>query len=87
VLEQFNEHFVASILVSPPHNLFDFNWENLKNKIDLLVSGDRDKYCDAEVLRKQAEIINSPIEIISGTDHFYSGKEKELSNILFKYIV
>ena len=87
VLEQFNEHFVASILVSPPHNLFDFNWENLKNKIDLLVSGDRDKYCDAEVLRKQAEIINSPIEIISGTDHFYFGKEKELSNILFKYIV
>ena len=87
VLEQSNHLFVASILVSPPHNLFDFNWENLKNKIDLLVSGDLDQYCDAEVLRKQAEIINSPIEIISGTDHFYSGKEKELSNILFKYIV
>ena len=87
VLEQSNHLFVASILVSPPHNLFDFNWENLKNKIDLLVSGDRDQYCDAEVLRKQAKIINSPIEIISGTDHFYSGKEKELSNILLKYIV
>ena len=87
VLEQCNQLFVASILVSPPHNLFGFNWKNMKNKIDLLVSGDLDQYCDAEVLREQAEIISSPIEIISGTDHFYFGKEKELSNILFKYIV
>jgi len=87
VLEQSNQLFVASILISPPVNLFDFNWENLKNKIDLLVSGDLDQYCDAEVLRKQAKIINSPIEIISGTDHFYFGKEKELINILLKYIV
>ena len=77
VLEQSNQLFVASILISPPVNLFDFNWENLKNKIDLLVSGDLDQYCDAEVLRKQAKIINSPIEIISGTDHFYFGKEKD----------
>ena len=87
VLEQIDQNFVTSFFVSPPINLFDFNWENLKNKIDLLVSGDLDQYCDAEVLRKQAKIINSPIEIISGTDHFYFGKEKELINILLKYIV
>jgi hypothetical protein len=87
VLEQFNQLFVVSILISPPFNYFDFNWDNLKNKIDLLVSGDRDQYCDAEVLRKQAKIINSPLETIYETDHFYTGKEKELIDILLKYIV
>ena len=87
VLEQFNQLFVASILVSPPLNYFDFNWDNLKNKIDLLVSGDRDQFCDAKLLRKQAKKINSPLETISDTDHFYSGKEKELIDILLKYIV
>ena len=87
VLEQFNQLFVASVLVSPPHNLFDFNWENLKNKIDLIVSGDRDQFCDADELKKQAKKIHCPMEIICETDHFYSGKEKELIDILLKYIV
>ena len=87
VLEQFNQLFVASILVSPPLNYFDFKWNDLKNKIDLLVSGDRDQFCDAEVLRKQAKMINSPMETIYETDHFYTGKEKELIDILLKYIV
>jgi alpha/beta superfamily hydrolase len=86
VLEQSNQLFIANILVSPPINLFDFNWENIKNKIDLVVSGDQDQYCDAEVLKKKADEIIFPMEIISGTDHFYSGKEKELINILLKYI-
>ena len=87
VLEQSDQQFVAGVLVSPPLNLFDFNWKNLKNKIDLAVSGDRDQYCDAEVLKKKVDEINCPIEIISGTDHFFSGKEKELIDILLKYIV
>jgi uncharacterized protein len=85
VLEQYNQLFVASLLISPPLNYFDFNWDNLKNKIDLLVSGDRDQFCDAKLLRKQAKNINSLMEIIYETDHFYSGKEKELIGILLKY--
>jgi alpha/beta superfamily hydrolase len=85
VLEKFNQLFVASILVSPPLNYFDFNWIDLKNKIDLVVSGDRDQFCDADVLKKQAKKINCPMEIIYETDHFYSGKEKELITILLKY--
>ena len=87
VLEKSDQHFVASVLVSPPLNLFDFNWENLKNKIDLVVTADRDQYCEAEVLKKKTHEINSSLEVITGTDHFYYGKEKELINILLKYIV
>ena len=87
LLEQSNQLFVASILVSPPHNIFDFSWENLKNKINLMVSGDLDQYCDAEVLRKQAKNTSSLFETIVGADHFYFGKEKELIDVLLKYIV
>ena len=87
LLEQSNQLFVASILVSPPHNIFDFSWENLKNKINLMVIGDLDQYCDAEVLRKQAKNITFLFETIAGADHFYFGKEKELIDILLKCIV
>jgi len=87
VLEQSDQKFVAGVFVSPPHNLFDFNWENLINKIDLVVSGDQDQYCDAEILKRQVKINNCPMETIIGADHFYSGKEKELIDILHKYIV
>lgn len=87
VLEQSGRQFAAAVLVSPPHNLFDFNWVNLKNKIDLAVSGGLDRYCDAEVLSKKAHEINCPVEIIGGTDHFFSGKEQKLIDILLKYIV
>ena len=87
VLEKFNQLFVASILVSPPHNYFDFDWNVLKNKIDLIVSGDCDQYCDVDVLKKKAKEINCRMEIIYETDHFYSGKEQELIDILLKHIV
>ena len=86
VLEQFSQNFSAVIFVSPPINLFDFNWHDLQNKINLVVSGDRDQYCDLELLKKQAKRINCLIQTINGIDHFYSGKEKELTNILQKNI-
>jgi alpha/beta superfamily hydrolase len=35
----------------------------------------------------RAKKINAPMEIISGADHFYMGKEKELMCILQKYII
>ena len=87
VLEQSDQQFIAGVFVSPPHNLFDFNWDNLINKIYLVVSGDRDQYCDLEILRNQAKIINYAMETIIGADHFYSGKENELLDVLLKYIV
>ncbi len=86
MLEKYDHLFVSSILVSPPLNYFSFNWNNLKNKVDLVISGDRDHFCDVEILRKQAAKINSLLEIIPETDHFYSGKEKELIDVLNKFI-
>ena len=87
VLEEGKIKFEKVIMVSPPLNYFDFNWDNLVNKISMMVSGDHDQFCDVEILRKQAQKNNYQIETISKTDHFYSGKERELIDILRKFII
>ena len=50
----------------------------------LLVSGDRDSYSPMEGLKAlQAKIGNSAqLEIIAGADHFFGGREAELSRVI-----
>lgn len=86
ILAGENSPFTCSICVSPPIDYFDFNWNDLKNKIDLLVCGDNDQFCALDVLITEAKKINSSMEIVPGADHFYFGKEKELTGILKKYV-
>lgn len=87
IYEENNKIFSFGIFVSPPVNYFDFAWDKLKNKIDLLVCGDSDAFCSLDILRPEAKKISSPLEIISGGDHFYMGREKELAKIMQKYIL
>jgi alpha/beta superfamily hydrolase len=87
ILEENKNPFDASICVSPPINYFNFNWDNLSNKINLLICGDCDQFCSLDVLIRKAQKINSPVEIIRGADHFYMGKEKELMHILREHII
>jgi uncharacterized protein len=86
VLEESKNPFVESIFVSPPINYFNFHWHNLSNKINLLICGDCDQFCSLDVLIRKAQKINSPVETIRGADHFYMGKEKELTDILSQHI-
>ena len=86
VLEGNKNPFTASICVSPPINYFNFNWDNLNNRINLFICGDSDQFCSLDVLIKIAKKINSLVEIIRGADHFYMGKEKELTDILRQHI-
>ncbi len=86
IIEGNNNPFSFTICVSPPIDYFNFAWNNLISKINLLICGDCDQFCEPDVLIQKAKEINSPVEIISGADHFYSGKEKELNNIVQKYI-
>ncbi len=85
ILEESNNPFSFSICVSPPVDYFNFEWDNLKNRINLFICGDCDQFCTLDALIPKAKKINSPMEIISGADHFYLGKEKELIVILHKY--
>jgi len=87
VLEENNNPFVKSVFVSPPVEYFNFNWNNLTNKINYIICGDCDRFCSINIIRKIAQKINSPLELIRGADHFYMGKEKELVRILGKYII
>jgi hypothetical protein len=34
---------------------FDFHWENLNNKINLLICGDCDQFCDVDNLIQKAQ--------------------------------
>ena len=86
VFEGNKNPFTASICVSPPINYFNFNWDNLNNRVNLFICGDCDQFCGLDVLIKIAKKINSPVEIIRGADHFYMGKEKELTDILRQHI-
>jgi uncharacterized protein len=87
ILEESRNPFAACICVSPPINYFNFDWDNLNNKINLFICGDCDQFCMIDVLIQKAKKINSPVEIVCGADHFYLGKEKELSRILRKHII
>jgi uncharacterized protein len=86
ILEGKENPFQFRICISPPVEYFDFKWEHLKNKIDLLICGDEDQFCGMDSLMKKAQMIKSPVEIIRRADHFYGGKEKELIRALQKYI-
>jgi len=87
IIEKSDNPFYFNICVAPPIDYFNFEWDNLKDKIDLFVCGDCDQFCTLDVLIIKAQKINSPVEIINGADHFYMGKEKELRRFLNKYIV
>jgi alpha/beta superfamily hydrolase len=87
VLEESNNPFVDSIFVSPPVDYFNFSWDNLNNKISYIICGDQDQFCMIDVIIQVAQKINSPLEIIRGADHFYMGKEKELTRIICKRII
>lgn len=87
ILKTDHHLFSYSILVSPPIEYFNFDWNELKNKIHLMICGDADQFCSLDALIEEAKKINAPLEIIPGADHFYRGKEKELKRIFQKYII
>lgn len=87
IIEENSNPFTYSICVAPPIEYFDFHWNKLKDKIDLIVCGDADPFCDLNVLKAEAEKINTPIMAVPGADHFYAGHEKALAKIIIEFIV
>lgn len=87
ILKTDQNPFSCSILVSPPIEYFRFDWNELKNKINLMICGDADQFCSLEALIEETKEINAPLEIIHGADHFYRSGEKELDCVLNKFMV
>lgn len=72
----------GGVLVSPPIDLMDFDFSGLEGKIRLILAGDRDPYCNVPRLLEIARRIQAPVKLLPGADHFYSGRERELSAAL-----
>ena len=87
VIARNNNIFTDSVFISPPNNYFDFDWVKLTANIGLIICGDNDQFCGPEAIKKQMKEMRVKLKIISGADHFYMGKEKELKNVLRKYII
>lgn len=82
VIERLDIFFTNVAFVSPPINLFDFNFPKLNNKINIIVCGNNDQFCDLNLLKDKTKNINANLKIISDADHFYFGQEKDLTNAL-----
>ena len=86
VIRESPSLFKGAFMVSPPDKYFKFNWDGLKDAIDLIVCGKIDPFCDINNLKKTAEKINANFEILELADHFYAGYEKKLADCLNRYV-
>ena len=75
-----------AILVSPPLELFAFDFPILLGKVGLIVSADGDPYCPAEKITRAADYLSCPLTIIPDTDHFFFGKEEALAASISSYL-
>jgi hypothetical protein len=86
LLEEKENIFSNTTFISPPNNHFTFNINKLKDVIDLIICGDADEYCQVKNIKSQLKDAKTAVEIISGADHFYWGKENEIEKILRQYL-
>jgi len=68
-----------ALFVAPPIELFTFDLENLKGRAGLIVCGDRDPYCPTDGIRFMATALSCRLALISGADHFFLSREKDLA--------
>ena len=74
-----------AVFVSPPLELFEFDFPSLRGKVGLIVSADGDQYCPAEKITKAADYLSCPLTIIPDTDHFFFAKEESLAASISGY--
>jgi len=76
------------ILVSPPVSFIDFGFLGYSPKIKLVICGSRDEIADYRTVEKMLPNWNDQalFRVIQGADHFYSGYEEELSDILGTFL-
>jgi alpha/beta superfamily hydrolase len=71
-----------ALFVAPPIALFPFDPETLKNRVGLIVCGDRDPYCPADEVRIMATTVSCRLELIPGADHFFQSQEAGLADCI-----
>ena len=76
------------IMVSPPVSFIDFGFLGYSPKIQLVICGSRDEIAEYKKVEKMLPKWNNEamFRVIQGADHFYSGYEEELIDIIGAFL-
>jgi alpha/beta superfamily hydrolase len=76
------------VLVSPPVSFIDFSFLEFSPKIRLVICGSRDEIAEYKKVEKMLPKWNDQavFRVIQGADHFYSGHEEELIDIIGAFL-
>ncbi len=85
VLTQHSQ-LLPAVFVSPPINLFPFDYTALRGRVGLIISGERDQFCSSELIRAVADKLSCRLEIIPNADHFFFANRDVLARQLRSYL-
>jgi alpha/beta superfamily hydrolase len=76
------------IMVSPPVSFVDFGFLQYSPKIQLVICGTRDEIAEYKQVEKMLPKWNDEavFRVVQGADHFYSGYEEELIDIIGTFL-
>ena len=76
------------IMVSPPVSFIDFRFLGYNAKIKLIICGTRDEIAEYKTVEKMLPKWNDQavFRVIQGADHFYSGCEEDLIDIVGEFL-
>jgi alpha/beta superfamily hydrolase len=76
------------IMVSPPVSAIDFSFLEHSPKIKLVICGSRDEFAEYKKVEKMLPKWNDQalFRVIQGADHFYSGYEEDLIDIIGEFL-
>jgi uncharacterized protein len=71
---------ISLIGVSPPVDVYDFTFLLEEKRPKLLIAGDRDFVCAADLFQKLTAQVPDPkrVVLLAGADHFHVGNEEKL---------
>lgn len=77
------------IMIAPPIAMMEMSFLPKVPRLRLIVVGDRDEFCPLPQLEKmfdhQPADQRPEIKVVSGSSHFFAGREKPLYKILLEY--
>ena len=77
----------GAVLIAPPIAFMDLAFLPQTPALSLIVAGDLDDLCPLADLESLCRRLQSPVHlrVVSGADHFFSGREEELYRILKEF--
>ena len=71
-----------ALLVAPPLELFPFAWDDIANRISLMIGAEHDAYCPPNNLKRIALELRCTLIMIPDADHFFTHRETALADAI-----